>query len=640
MALSARVDVLTAPAGTGNQTYNLPASWGTPKLLLFFSSGRTATGAADASGVLAHGAASYRGAAVQQAYVTTFDTDVGTSSNTAAGNGTTAALKIFSNATPTTGVEVRLVSLGADQYVLNWVTTTSGVKVFVVALGGDDITDAYVDFFTPATGTGTQNIALPAGFGKPDLIIPFSSDGSSGDVGTNPARNILGATHWTGGAAESRVTEFSIEDATTTMTGAHAQRAKAIIQFTGQTVNLEADITDPTNWPTDGFQINKTVAGGVDRHYYAVLKGTFKKKIAAVTMPASTGNQTTALGFPGKIALLWGGSLPATAGVDTTHADLGGMFIGATDGSTEGFVGRTQDDGNTDAWAGVVHNETKAFGAYKPGATATATPVLLGEADGSFSGNDLVLNWTTTTSGRELNVLVLGDADSGSPQNVNVTGLGSAAAIGTVTTTANFNRSVTGLGSAGAFGTVTPTPGNVNRSITGLGSAGAIGSLTTQVGNVNVSVAGLGSAAAIGTVTASQGGEAQSVNVTGLGSAGAFGAVSVQTNFNRSVTGLGSAGSFGTVTAQPGGVNRAITGLGSAGAFGALTAVPGARNVSVTGLGSAGAFGSVSTLTGNTNVTVVGLGSAAQFGGLTATGGEPPAIPGGFNRRWRQRRKF
>ena len=233
---------------------------------------------------------------------------------------------------------------------------------------------------------------------------------------------------------------------------------------------------------------------------------------------------------------------------------------------------------------------------------------------------------------------------------VSVTGLGSAAAFGTVTpATGNVNVAVTGLGSAAAFGAVTAVPGNINVSVSGLTSAAAFGTVTTSAttnvavagktsdaafgtvtalpGNINVSISGKTSDAAFGTVTPQAGNV--NVAITGLTSAAAFSTVTVDTDVSVAVTGLSGTHSFGTVTATPGNINVAVTGLSSTPDFGAISTVAGAVSVSVTGLTSAASFGAITTQEGNVDVSVTGLGSAADFGAVSASaGGTNVAVTG------------
>lgn len=203
-------------------------------------------------------------------------------------------------------------------------------------------------------------------------------------------------------------------------------------------------------------------------------------------------------------------------------------------------------------------------------------------------------------------------ASGGSPQNVSVTGLGSASAFGSVTAIpGNRNVGVSALASAASFGTPTIAVGGVTVTPDSLASASALGGVSTLPGGVTVSVTGLGSAAAFGTPGATAGG------------------LIVQP------AGLGSAAAFGSPTPVPGGTVVSVTGLGSASQLGSPT-IRSNRTVAVSGLGSASAFGTVGIATGGTVVQVAGLNSASQFGGVTTDGGVGPtfhpAIHGGKHR--------
>jgi hypothetical protein len=141
-------------------------------------------------------------------------------------------------------------------------------------------------------------------------------------------------------------------------------------------------------------------------------------------------------------------------------------------------------------------------------------------------------------------------AGGAGPQTVEVTGLGSVQAFGTLELDIAF--SVGGLSSAGAFGTPNVTLGGAGQDVpvSGLASAQAFGTLTILPGNVNVGVSGLGSAQQFGTVEGDQ-----TYHMVGLGSAQAFGIVNIiEGGVAVQMTGLGSAQQFGSAgVTTPGG---------------------------------------------------------------------------------------
>jgi hypothetical protein len=247
---------------------------------------------------------------------------------------------------------------------------------------------------------------------------------------------------------------------------------------------------------------------------------------------------------------------------------------------------------------------------------------------------------------------------AGGAQNVNVSALASAGALGavsiavggvSVTPAALASAAaagvvipmnsfpVAGLASASAFGTPTATPGGVSRIMAGLASAGAFGTPQAVPGPVAVVLVALDSAASFGDPSADS---TTRVAVVGLDSAGTFGTpVVLPGAVTREMLALATAGAFGSVTAIGGPTTIPVTGLGSAGALGSPTAdvEDGNQDVSLSALGSAGAFGAPSILAGGTIIAVVALDSAGAFGALETDGGIGPtflpAIHGGTHRR-------
>jgi hypothetical protein len=406
VALKVEVGTFTSPGATGNQTISLAdAAFGTVKAIYLWMSYQTAEADTGADLRFSQGLGSYRGAVAQQYHNAVISVDGVGTSDSANNGGTGSVLRGFSNATPTDDFEADLTSLGDAQFVINWVDlpTTASLKCNYLALGGSDITDALVGSFSTTGATGTQDITVTSGFGKPDLILVIH--GASGGVGH--VRLMFGV-----GKDDSNqgVSGFFDEDARPNMEVAAVQRAEFIGNLISDTALFTAaTLSARASWPTDGFQINKSVDGIATDYGYLALRGTFTSVIGSGTVPTAAPpvTQDLAVGATPRGAIFFHNALPTIAGLDNSDADLGMFAMGAMDGTHEAWEGVGQDDANTASVTHRHHSESKTIKMFTPGAAGTLTS----EADGSFSGNDVRLTWPDTdTVPREYRYLLLGDA--------------------------------------------------------------------------------------------------------------------------------------------------------------------------------------------------------------------------------------
>ena len=407
MALKCEVGTFTVPGSTGNQTISLvDTGFGTIAALLLWMSYETAEADTGADLRFSQGLGTYRGAAAVQYHNAVISVDGVGTSDSANNGGTGSILRGFSDATPTNDFEADLTSLGDAQFVINWVDlpTTASLKCNYLALGGAEITDALVgSFTTTGAGAGTQDVTVTAGFGKPDLILVIH--GTSGGAGH--ARLMFGV-----GKDDSNqgVSGFIDEDARPNMEVAAVQRAEFIGLLVSDTAFFTAaTLSARASWPTDGFQINKSVDPAAADFGYLALRGTFTSVIGSGTVPTAAPpvDQDLAVGATPRGAIFFHNALPTIAGLDNSNADLGLFAMGAMDGTHEAWEGVGQDDANTSSTTHRHHSESKTIKMFTPAAAGTLTS----EADASFSGNNVRLTWADTdTVAREYRYLLLGDA--------------------------------------------------------------------------------------------------------------------------------------------------------------------------------------------------------------------------------------
>jgi len=434
MALIFGTGEISSPGATGVQAYtpNGGFSAGEPlKAIILTCTAQTADGTVNANQSFCLGLGTDRGGTPQQYYNTLFSLDAAAAADVAGGHNSTDILKLFSASAPTVDVEIALDSFSDTQFSLNWQNIhASTILVRYIAIGGSGVTDAVVGTFTLATSS-PQNIALPAGFGVPDLMM-FSSRVKTAllDSATDPGLS-LGIDNGTQRAAHA----YSIDDGTTTMVMRDAQKAKGFIAILEGAIDSEHDF-DKAGSTGDNARITITdlPAAATTVIGYLALKGDFTSTIGRANAPTAAPTQVTNLTHSQapKGAILWGRTIPAGAAIDTGHADLGAFRIFATDGTNEGGSLTCEDDAAVDARGGNVHRNTKALAKYRADAAAGGAPILASEADGSISGNNVVLTWNDTdATADEFCYCLFGDAAaSGQTVAINrVTETGTAQAM-------------------------------------------------------------------------------------------------------------------------------------------------------------------------------------------------------------------
>ncbi len=412
MSLHLEVGTIIAPAGTGNQTYNLvDGGFGPVKVLILWAAYNTAAGDVDGHGIFSMGHGTYRGGTPQRAAVAFFDTDAVGTSDSARGRSEALILRGLSAATPTVDYEADLVSLDNAAFTLNWTDApASQIKINYMVFGGDDVTDALATTVDITTAAGTQDVTVATDFGNPDLLLALSSSGATGNQNGN---NYLGLGVGVDDANEAHSC-YTVRDAQPSMDVASDQRATFLnVLNSSISTNMHIELSARSAWPTDGFQVNKVSAptGSVTTLMYLAIRGTFSKVIGFGTVPTAAAPQTQDLpvGSTPRGALFFHNSVPANAGIETTHADLGTFGLGATDGTHEAWAGVGNDDGNANSIAHRHHSESKVIRMLTPSAAGT----VASEADGSISGDNVRLAWPDTdTVAREYGYLLLGDARS------------------------------------------------------------------------------------------------------------------------------------------------------------------------------------------------------------------------------------
>lgn len=418
MALNVAKGVISSPAGTGDQTYSLASNFD-PKALIVWWTNQTAAGIVD-DAQMNMGIATYRGSTAVQWGIGANSNDAAAAGDNSSFASSSSFARMLSPGLTTVLASASFVSFSTgatSNFVLNWATLpTTGTKLHYLVLGGSDITDALVGKMDLSTSS-PQDVTVAAGFGQPDLLLFIQAHFTVAATGTTIAQTMMG---WAKSDTSRRCAVWNEDEGSATIDVGFWNKDRAILMLddAANTAYAEADLSAKASWPTDGFQLTIPALPAVATYdvYYLALKGTFQSAIGSNSSPtgAPTVNQDNDAGFAPAGAMVWGGNVTAKSTIDTTHADLGQYYIGATDGTNEGWAGMSEEDSAADADTYSYHSESKTIQMH-----GADTSGILAEADGSFSGNNFRLAWNDTdATAREYNWVVLGSAAGAAAEEI------------------------------------------------------------------------------------------------------------------------------------------------------------------------------------------------------------------------------
>jgi hypothetical protein len=412
VALNIKTGTLTQPGGTGNVDITLGTGFA-PKAIILWGTPQTADGNTDATnGAFSMGVGTYRGSTVQQGYCSFFGLDAAGAADYASGINTTRLLKLYSASAPTVDCEMSLQSMADDKVTVSWdnLHGTASIRIHYMILGGSEITDAMAHTFACANAA-TQDVTVTSGFGQPSLIIFMAA---------HPTTLSDAATHWNPmigvakSATERQCGAVMGQDGSNAMTLGAIQKDSAIV-ILGATpvIDGEADLSATASWPTDGFRLAWSNQVSLLRQVLTLsLKGTFTSKISSVQVPSSVPNNTDVDhgSVPKGFLTFTAGGNNNTSTLQTAAVDaIGGLGIGAYDGTSEVAAAFSEDDSDGSSDMSMYQSTAKAAG------YANRNQGLYWEADGVITGNTARLAWTTTTTPvngtfEKFCILSLGDA--------------------------------------------------------------------------------------------------------------------------------------------------------------------------------------------------------------------------------------
>lgn len=408
------------------QNYALSGgNWGsgvTPKALIVWASNQAATGTQTAAGMFAFGFATNRGGNIQTTGASWLIDPSSTASQIVAGAyqfdaaGAQKIFDVFKTVNSTTADwSISFNGFSTDQWSINWTDLPATASTFLhyMVLGGTDVSDAYTGKWVNSATT-PQTVALPTGFGQPDLIgLASALDGTfTGSVALLTEFFHFGVG-WAVSDTERAVAYMVDQDAAATMVTASWAKARAMVgTFSSAAANFEMDLAARGTWGTDDFRVTLPDTGGGNNIMYLALQGTFSKKILeSRTTATATGNQDHDAGFAPKAALGWGHVMPSAQTIQraAANADATMLWVGATDGTNQAVAGVSQDDGKTTSFGRGYAFNTQTLHVAEAVAAATRA-----QATGSFTGNNVRLTYgTANATARQFHLLALGDAATG-----------------------------------------------------------------------------------------------------------------------------------------------------------------------------------------------------------------------------------
>ena len=401
MALLSQTGTYTVTAGTGNKDITLASLGGTGKVAHFWAQSR---GTSD--GITTNRCNGY-GVAVSSSSRATISASSRDNRGTSQANfrhDNTKCITVLDNVG---GVifAADFISFGVDTMRINVTTALAGLLLNFEVWGGDDLEDVALVEFQMNLGTGTQDITSIS-FGTPDGCILFGNLHTAPPATASHGKFCLSMYDGT----DSHCVSVNSVSAVATSVDARIQKASAFTLLSNAATPAIIFDAAYDSLITDGVRIDITTADLAFYCWALLIKGP-QVKVVTDTQPTTISSKSTDIGFPGAAGLLTTFMGVASAGVE----DDARIGIGGLDSSgNQSFGGAVAEHGQatTDTDQVQDSNEVLLMIDHAQNVDARAT--------GSFSGNNLALNWTAADAvARQWGGLVLGSAAAGNMRLVN-----------------------------------------------------------------------------------------------------------------------------------------------------------------------------------------------------------------------------
>jgi hypothetical protein len=329
-----------------------------------------------------------------------------TSSSTAHGYYATAAI-VTVDLGGTLNALANMVGFTSDGFTLDWTSSVSadGILIHFIAIGGAAV-QARVGNIVSVNSTGNQAIT---GVGFEPQSVLFLMDASATttlpNVSTGYGPNGIG---WATASAQGTVDDDSVAPLNPSDTTRYQRTDKCVSSY-GSGITWEGAMS---SLDADGFTINWTVARVANLGYLA-LSGLVAS-VGALTTPAATGTQHTALGFQPQAVLFLSTGQAASTSIQTQNR----MSVGATDGTRQ-RVSWSGDNNNVSPTQTARYDATTSVIVAATPAAAGGSSTKNAEASlSAFEDDGFTLNWTTVdVTTRQVLYFAIG-ADTTSNRNL------------------------------------------------------------------------------------------------------------------------------------------------------------------------------------------------------------------------------
>jgi len=413
---SARAEVLTkvghlvAPFGAGppDPSENVVVGFQT-KAVVFFWTKQNAVGLA-ANASLGYGFAT--GPANEAAIAYAADDNVATAVSRKRQSQSRSILILSSASAGTLDVQAELTSMNVDGFTIHWLNRASaGWLVHYVAIGGSDVTRSTVGSFTPAAGTGNEDVTS-VGF-EPDFVMFLSIDHDTNDATQIDAAAGIGfaGRNLTGNITNGAVNAISRDGTANVKSFVRQKLGRAILRDDfALTPYREVHEAEVTAFLPNGFRLNKYVNITQTLTHYLALRGV-QAKIGSVVKPAAEAPPNQTISEAG-VGFRPAGLLFASRNrlVNATPEEEARISFSASDGVEERatFFHEKISSDPSEIWQATSSTKVGFLGQANcflggtPG-PCPGTASILSEADViSFDGTGFTLNWTlndnTTTN--------------------------------------------------------------------------------------------------------------------------------------------------------------------------------------------------------------------------------------------------
>lgn len=391
-----RKGTFTAPTVNGSTSVVNGLGF-TPKVVIFWTTGQTATGiSASSNAMLAFGAAS---SSSDQGWCGFAADHSPTTMNTGKSQRDDSCIGLLTTGTPTADARATMTTLGTTSFTITWTDApTAAILVHWMALGGSDITNVKVGKTTiPTAGAPPFNSdTTTVGFQPTSLILFGCRQGSAALNATSVhAQFHIGATDGTTQWGQAIVDPDNVGTSTSASTYSASQIVRAFEDTTTVTIDMQATFS---SFLANGFRLSvtNTPATADVNVFYIAFNAASAVAVGNETKPtSSTTKKTTISSFHVSAGLCFTNTTSADDGTATTNtasgAGIAAQEIGGFTALTSGMSGAYTDDAAATAICCKRHATTDVMFMGDPATTATTlgTAALSAIHDDGFT-----LNWT------------------------------------------------------------------------------------------------------------------------------------------------------------------------------------------------------------------------------------------------------